>query len=167
MTPASTAASLQASHTTSASPSSAPGKCADLVAQHTQTSVRLLAAVLRALVSELHAGADQLMSCRRCPLATDSCWLPPLTHHGLSARSFVFMHEAVDVARGGALAGLRKELLMPPAGTRRVLGSPVQVCACATKASIQLYIVSALRPILVVAVGHHPMGQSQFEFVRS
>lgn len=40
------------------------------------------------------------------------------------------MHEAVEVARGGAVAGLRKELLMPPADARRVLGSPVQVGPC-------------------------------------
>lgn len=41
--------------------------------------------------------------------------------------SFVFMHEAVEVARGGAAAGLRKELLMPSADARAVLGRPLQV----------------------------------------
>lgn len=41
--------------------------------------------------------------------------------------TFVFMHEALDVARGGAAAGLRQELLMPPAGARGIAGKPVAV----------------------------------------
>lgn len=41
--------------------------------------------------------------------------------------SFVFMHEALDVAWGGAAAGLRSELLLPPADARCVPGSPVEV----------------------------------------
>lgn len=41
--------------------------------------------------------------------------------------SFVFMHEAVEVARGGAAAGLRKELLLPSADARRVFGNSVRV----------------------------------------
>jgi hypothetical protein len=41
--------------------------------------------------------------------------------------SFVFMHEAVEVARGGAAAGLRTELLLPPPDARAVLESPLEV----------------------------------------
>jgi hypothetical protein len=41
--------------------------------------------------------------------------------------SFVFMHEAVEVARGGAAAGLRKELLMPGADARQVPRSSIKV----------------------------------------
>lgn len=37
------------------------------------------------------------------------------------------MHEALDVARGGAAAGLRQELLMPLSSARSVTGQPVTV----------------------------------------
>ena len=69
--------------------------------------------------------------------------------------SFVFMHEAVEVARSGAAAAgsawslaslaqwalmgdhsLRKELLMPPANARRVAGQPVEVSATAAKRAL-------------------------------
>jgi hypothetical protein len=39
---------------------------------------------------------------------------------------FVFMHEALDVAKGGAAAGLRPELLVPPA-TAVNTGAPAAV----------------------------------------
>lgn len=40
---------------------------------------------------------------------------------------FVFMHEALDAAQGGAMAGLRHELLLPPPDARSVPGTHVQV----------------------------------------
>lgn len=41
--------------------------------------------------------------------------------------SFVFMHEALDVARRGAAAGLRPELLVPAANSCSIVGTPLQV----------------------------------------
>jgi len=41
--------------------------------------------------------------------------------------TFVFMHEALDVARGGMAAGLRHELLVPPVNARSVIEGPVEV----------------------------------------
>jgi hypothetical protein len=40
---------------------------------------------------------------------------------------FVFMHEALDVANRGLVAGARPELLLPPPYSTAVLGNGVQV----------------------------------------
>jgi hypothetical protein len=40
---------------------------------------------------------------------------------------FVFMHEALDVAKRGLVAGARPELLLPPAYSTAVPGNGVQV----------------------------------------
>jgi hypothetical protein len=41
---------------------------------------------------------------------------------------FVFMHEALDVAQRGLVAGARPELLLPPANAVAVPGNGVKVC---------------------------------------
>jgi hypothetical protein len=40
---------------------------------------------------------------------------------------FVFMHEALDVAKGGLVAGARPELLLPPPDATAVQGAGAQV----------------------------------------
>lgn len=78
----------------------------------------LLPQVLLRFNSQFHALANRITN------------LQYNVRFAIKRTGFVFMHEALQVAAGGAGAGLRRQLLLPPADARAVPGRDVQVRLC-------------------------------------